>query len=129
MILTTLLFCLTAIMCDAMGDALNHTGRKRQGHFLQGLATAFHVNILLPFALSYGHPWWVMIYIGAMYILARFVFFNPVWNLMVGQPIGYIGTVSLTDRFMRKLAAPDFAWWWARFICLIAVVFIIINLW
>ena len=93
----------TSIVLDAMGDAYNDTGSKVLGHSLNALSIGS--LLLAPVLLDLTKENWILY--GITYIGLRISFFDPVYNLTRGLPIGYIGTTSLWDKAIGATKSPE----------------------
>lgn len=110
---------------NAVGDGLNHNGNKEWGHFCNAAAYAMYMSG--PFALNINRKEWAPYLIGC--VIARFVFFDPVHNLVIGEDLGYVGNVSYYDKGVQALSAPEHGWLFARAVFLGAKISIDIKYW
>ena len=96
----------TTIVLDAMGDSFNDTGRKTIGHSLNALSIGS--LLLAPVLLDLTTENWILY--GITYIGLRISFFDPVYNLTRGLPIGFIGSTSAWDRTIKQMTGPGQSW-------------------
>jgi hypothetical protein len=124
--LLLIIYVLLLILFNAVGDALQERGDKSAGKILHDAETLFWLAFPLIVIRTKMAPieWWQVI---AGYIFLRFTFFNPLHNWFKGMPLSYIGKVSWFDKLCNKFGAPDFGWWTARIISLLAGIGALLN--
>jgi len=96
---------------------------KPAGHILK--AAEIGLLLLSPFLISVDIL--DLIPYVSSYMLARAVIFNPLYNVARGVDINYIGNSNLWDKFLRKLKLPNWGYWTARIVLLVASIGIIFN--
>jgi hypothetical protein len=92
----TSLALLLLVILDATGDAFRIQGWQVLHHSIESLQVAGWLAVWILFRFN-------PVYI-AMYILGRFVTFDVVLNLIVGNDWWYVGETSLYGRFLSWLA-------------------------
>lgn len=127
-----------SLIAGAIGDGLNDRPNKvvkegdeikkvisykPTGHILKGAEIG--LLLLSPFLISVDIL--DLIPYVASYMLARAVLFNPLYNVARGVNINHIGNSNMWDRFLRKMKAPNWGFWFARVILLAAALGIILN--
>ncbi len=117
------LLFLIAVIFDAVGDALNDSGRKGIGHLLQVIFVG--VLLMSPFFIDIALNSWGW-YLAA-YICLRIALFDPVYNISRGLKWYYIGKTSLWDKARMVFMPPAGMELFARVIFLIAGIGIVIN--
>jgi len=104
------LVLLAIVLLDAVGDGLRWQRKQVAHHVVEILREAVWLSMV-----AYFMDNWTII---TMYVTARIAFFDPVINLVAGQPIGYAGTSSLYDRLLRwfsgKVKEPGHLIWVIR---------------
>jgi hypothetical protein len=84
---------------NGIGDGLNDSGEKGWGHAVNALSAAVLIG-----GTVWSEPnrkdWlrYIVIYAGA-----RYVTFDPAYNLTRGLPVTYIGTTATIDKEMSKV--------------------------
>ena len=101
-----ILICyILSILCGAAGDALDHRGKKIAGHILQGSEILIWLTLfILALIAQPDYTTTQLVLIALSYFALRFFLFDYTWNLFAGKPLGYIGTTSLYDKLISKLA-------------------------
>ena len=92
--LIIILYLITCVISGAMADGLNEKGKKDWGHPLEALS----ILLLLSGAFIFELNW---TYIVA-YTCFRIAFFDYAKNLTKGDPLFYLGTSNVWDRFFRQ---------------------------
>jgi len=93
---TTSLVLLGVALIDATGDAFRVHRWQIVHHLMEvlGIATFFLIWALFEFRWEYI----------PVYITGRIVVFDPVFNLIAGNPINYVGESSFYGRIMTWVA-------------------------
>ena len=112
------LILLLLVVLDATGDALRSRGKQLLHHSIESIQIAIWIAL---WALFEFHWLYVL-----MYIFARFVFFDLIYNLIVGNKWYYVGVSSIYDRVFRAIGKTQgaimavtvpkfiiFVWWTA----------------
>jgi len=89
------LVLLLQVLLDATGDAMRVKRYTEAHHIMEALQVAIWM-----FVWYFAGPHYLYI---IMYVGARFVFFDLVYNLIVGNPWFYFGKDSYYDRIFRKI--------------------------
>lgn len=87
---------LSIILLDAIGDALRSQGKLIGSHVMESIQIASWIAIWALFDFD--------IYYIAMYVLARFAFFDLIYNIASRNDWLYIGNSSYYDKFIRWIA-------------------------
>ena len=87
---------LLIVVLDAAGDALRLRKHQVISHAAEAVQTVLWIAVWALFEFQ--------VYYIAMYILGRFIVFDLVFNLIVGNEIFYIGESSLYGRGLKWLA-------------------------
>ena len=105
---------LGSIVSGAIGDGLNDKGKKLIGHAFKAVEIG---SLLISPFIIYTNLWLAYI---ASYLLIRASIFDPIYNITRGNKLSYIGDSSLWGKFLKKLKAPSYGYWFARVVLLIA---------
>lgn len=98
-----ILFFIICVAVGAAGDALNYRKHGGWGHAL----CAIEVLMLLCGGTLFGVMVHTLVWYVVGYTLIRFALFSYIWNIIAGQHWTYIGTVDITDRFLRWVTFND----------------------
>lgn len=102
-IVTVSLFT-ASIVLNALGDGLNDSNRKTQGHICNALSIGSLLAI--PLTTNVNKKKWYIYPLS--YAFIRFSTFNPVYNRTRNLPINYTGTTSIDDKFWNSIKQrPD----------------------
>ena len=82
-----------AVILGATADGFNERGRKTLGHALEAAE-----KVALLCAGLFSGTWLVLV----SYVAFRVALFDIIRNLSKGDPIFYLGTSSIWDRFFRQ---------------------------
>ena len=89
----TSLALLAVVVLDASGDAFRLHGWQIAHHVMESIMVVSWIAI---WALFKFNPVFIV-----MYILGRFIAFDMVFNLIVGNELFYVGSSSLYGRFLE----------------------------
>jgi hypothetical protein len=87
----------SAVVLNAMGDGLNNTDRKTLGHILN--TASIGTLLVSPFLIQYEKKKWYWYLLT--YTSLRLALFDATYNLTTHQPIDYIGSTAITDKWYR----------------------------
>jgi len=96
-----ILYLILCVAVGAAGDAWNHIGMKTIGHAGEALEVGLLISGAFVFNLR-RRDWLPFV---AVYICFRIVGFDYVHNLVTGQPIFHMDTVSIWGSFLSKFPA------------------------
>lgn len=96
-----ILYFIGCVVCGAASDALSDGGMKVLGH----LVNATEILLLLAGAVGFRIQLKELVPFIATYVAFRIVFFDPVYNVIRGLPLFYLGSTGLWDKFLSKFPA------------------------
>jgi len=103
---TILILALFLIVCEAVFEGLSIRGKHLASELIELVYRA--VLTLVLFAWVTGiksiiniDVQFIRVIIG--YVFLRFSIFDPIWNLAAGQPINFVGSTKLFDKFLQEI--------------------------
>lgn len=87
----------SAVVLNAMGDGMNNTDRKTMGHILN--TASIGTLLASPFLIHFDKKKWYWYLLT--YTSLRLALFDATYNLTTHQPIDYIGSTAITDKWYR----------------------------
>jgi len=93
-----------SILSGAIGDALMHKGNKLIGHPVKlGQPIFLLALFILALIAQPEYLWWQIIFIALSYFALRFFLWDYAWNIVMRQPLAYIGNTSFYDNVLGQL--------------------------
>ena len=104
-----------AVFFDGVSDGLIDKNKKRS-HWMELLLVVAFIAVAGLSVLVVDTIIDFIMYVGIMYIMQRFLFFDIFYNAAKGEYLDFVGTTWSIDKWVRRIDMSFFFWLWVRFI-------------